>query len=326
MLENVRRCLFGDMKRSKAIHLDDFEVADLLQNKWHQVIESVEAVFTDPHTDMVPKVYLPAGKAGDYRAMPAAMGGYAALKWIGVFPDNKKHDLPTTIGTLILSDRYTGLTLATMDCSTLTAYRTAATSAIAAKYCAPEAREFAFIGCGKQAKYHIEAYESVFSHTKMFVELYDTNKSAMKKLHDWIGEENIARGWGYNESIEGAVKAADVVTTLTPSIEPYLDIHWLKSDCHINAVGADAEGKRELMPNVIDAAADIICDDPEQASHSGELQYSVWPNLGVHTMSDLIKHHKTMNPSKGITLFDSTGVALEDIAIAELIYRLYHEN
>ena len=330
MLENVRQCLFGNMKRSKTIHLDDFEVADLLQDKWHQVIESVEAVFTYPHTDMVPKVYLPAGKAGDYRAMPAAMGGYAALKWIGVFPNNKKYDLPTTIGTLILSDRYTGQTLATMDCSTLTAYRTAATSAIAAKYCAPEAREFAFIGCGKQAKYHIEAYESVFSHMRMIVETYDKDKNAEKVLHDWIHEENIALGWGKNDSVEKAVKNADVVTTLTPSTKPYLDFKYLKENCHVNAVGGDAKGKRELLSNVIGEAENIICDDPEQAFHSGELQYSdEWGHIRpgcsiVYSLRDLIKNKKTVKPEEGVSVFDSTGVALEDIAIAELIYRLYY--
>jgi len=104
-----------------------------------------------------------------------------------------------------------------------------------------------------------------------------------------------------------------------------LDIHDIKSHCHINAVGADAEGKRELMTNVIDGSADVICDDPEQASHSGELQYNVWPHLSVATMADLIKGHKTMQLDKGVSVFDSTGVAIEDIAIAELIYRLSHQ-
>ena len=78
------------------------------------------------------------------------------------------------------------------------------------------------------------------------------------------------------------------------------------------------------MTNVIDGAADVICDDYEQASHSGELQYNVWPHLGVHSISDLIKNHKTMQLAKGVSVFDSTGVAIEDIAIAELIYRLSH--
>ena len=314
-------------------YLEDQIVKELLQDQWHKVIETIEEAFIDPTADMVPKTYLKAGNAGDYRAMPAALGGYAALKWIGVFPNNQEVDpilgsgipLPTTLGTLILSDRYRGQTLMAMDCTTLTAYRTAATSAIAAKYCAPDAKEFAFIGCGLQAKYHIQAYECIFGHMNMTVETHDQNREAMKKLHEWIGKENIASAWGYHDNVEDAVKHADVITTLTPSREAYLDIHWLKSDCHINAVGADAEGKRELMTNVIDGSANIICDDPQQALHSGELQYNEWPHLEINSLKHLIKNYKTMQLNKGVSVFDSTGVAIEDIAIAELIYRLYHE-
>jgi len=212
-----------------------------------------------------------------------------------------------------------------MDCTTLTAYRTAATSAIAAKYCAPKAREFAFIGCGLQAQYHIEAYESVFGHMNMTVETHDRNRDAMKKLHEWIGRENIAGAWGYNDNVEDTVKHADVITTLTPSIEGYLNILDLKSNCHINAVGADAEGKRELMTNVIDGSANVICDDIEQALHSGELQYNEWPHLEINPLKHLIKNHKVMQLDKGVSVFDSTGVALEDIALAILVYEL-HEN
>ncbi len=312
-------------------YLNDLGVKHLLWDEWPAVLQAIEDAFVDPTSEMVPKVYLPAGKAGDYRAMPAALGGYAAIKWIGVFPDNPKGDnpmgisLPTTIGTLILNDRYTGLPLMAMDCTTLTAYRTAATSAIAAKYCAPKAREFAFIGCGLQAQYHIQAYESIFGAMNMTVETHDRNKDAMKKLHEWIGRENIAGAWGYNYNVEDTVKHADVITTLTPSREAYLDIRWLKSNCHINAVGADAVGKRELMTNVIDGAADVFCDDPKQAFHSGELQYNEWPHLPVSSLTDLIEDHKSMQLDKGVSVFDSTGVSIEDIAIAELIYRLSNQ-
>ncbi len=304
--------------------LNDLGVKHLLWDKWGQIIERIEETFLDDSARMVPKIYLD-GDDGDFRAMPAAFKKYACLKWIGVFPNNYQVSLPTTLGTLLLNDRETGKPLIAMDCTTLTAYRTAATSAIAAKYCAPKAREFAFIGCGLQAQYHIEAYESVFGHMNMTVETHDRNRDAMKKLHGWIGRENIAQAWGYNDNVEDTVKYADVVTTLTPSKEAYLNINDLKNNCHINAVGADAVGKRELMTNVIDGAADIFCDDPAQAAHSGELQYNEWPYLNVTSITDLIQNHKTMQLNKGVSVFDSTGVALEDIALAILVYEL-HEN
>ena len=310
------------------IYLKDEQVKDLLNLKWHKIIKCIEEAFVDSSAEMVPKVYLNAHTHGDFRAMPAALGDYACLKWIGVYPNNHliSQFLPTTLGTLLLNDRETGEPLIAMDCTTLTAYRTAATSAIAAKYCAPKAREFAFIGCGLQTQYHIEAYEYVFGHMNMTVDTYDQSRDAMRRLHKWIGKENIAQAWGYNDDVESAVKHADVVTTLTPSTEAYLDVHWLKSDCHVNAIGADAAGKRELMTNVIDGASDVIADDPEQARHSGELQYNEWPHLPINNFSELIKYHQSMQLDKGVSVFDSTGVAIEDIAIAELIYRLHHQS
>ena len=300
-------------------YLSDIEVKDLLKDKWLRVTEAIESAFLDSTAEMIPKTYL-NGWGGDFRAMPAALGDYAALKWVSVFPSNWQKEKHTIHGTLVLSDRRTGETLAAMDCRTLTAYRTAATSAIAAKYCAPKAKEFAFIGCGLQAQYHIEAYESVFGHMNMTVEIHDRNKDAMKKLHEWIGRENIAQAWGYNDNVEDTVKHADVITTLTPSTEGYLNILDLKSDCHVNAVGADAEGKRELMTNVIDGSANVICDDIEQALHSGELQYNEWPHLEINRLKHLIKSHKIMQLDKGVSVFDSTGIAIEDVAIANFIY------
>ena len=213
-----------------------------------------------------------------------------------------------------------------MDCATLTAYRTAVTSAIAAKYCAPDAEEFAIIGCGIQGRYHIEAYEEICcNHMKLSIQLYDTNESPMNQMFNWLGRENLCHAWGRNKSVKETVKHADVITTLTPSTEAYLDILDLPNNCHINAVGADAVGKRELMTNVIDGASDIICDDPIQAIHSGELQYNEWPNLEINSLKYLINNHKTMQLDKGVSVFDSTGVAIEDIAIGILVFELYNK-
>ena len=321
------------------IYLNDDQVSELLHHKgfqrWTEIVERIESAFIDPTAHSVPKTYL-EGKNGDFRAMPAALGDFAALKWIGVFPNNNEVDailgsgipLPTTIGTLILNDRHTGKPLVAMDCTPLTAFRTAATSAIAAKYCAPDAEEFAIIGCGLQAKYHIQAYEAICQgHMNLEVNLYDRNEKAQKKIFNWLGQENLCRAWGRNKSVKEAVESADVITTLTPSTEAYLDILDLPNNCHINAVGADAVGKRELMTNVIDGAADIICDDPIQAMHSGELQYNEWVggHWDINSLKYLIDNYKTMQLDKGVSVFDSTGVAIEDIAIGILVFELYNK-
>ena len=306
-------------------YLDDLAVKELLRDKWLRIAEAIEEAFVDESVLMPEKTYL-QGRGGDFRIMPVAHKQYAAVKWIGVFPDNWQIPVPTINGSLILSDRQTGVPLIGMDCATLTAYRTAVTSAIAAKYCAPDAEEFAIIGCGIQGRYHIEAYEAICQgHMKLSIQLYDTNESPMNQMFNWLGRESLCHAWGRNKSVKEAIKYADVITTLTPSTEGYLDVLDIPNNCHVNAVGADAVGKRELMTNVIDGSANIICDDPMQALHSGELQYNEWPHLDVNSMQYLIKNHKGMQLDKGISVFDSTGVAIEDIAIAELVYRLCHE-
>ena len=226
--------------------LNDLGVDALLYKRWGEVISSIESAFLDDSAKMVPKVYLDSHTHGDFRAMPAALGDYACLKWIGVYPNNHLiSSLPTTLGTLLLNERETGKPLMAMDCTTLTAYRTAATSAIAAKHCLPNnIREIAFVGCGLQAYYHFLAYREVFPNIKT-VSLYDKNEEAIQKLANKIPKTfNVIK---YPSNIEQAIKQADLITTLTPSKEPYLDFNYLKNNCHINAVGADAVGKRELM-------------------------------------------------------------------------------
>mgnify|MGYP003627953056 CR=1 FL=1 len=315
-------------------HLSDDEVKKLLSGEWPSVISRIESAFLNPTADMVPKVYLNSrnNQQGDFRAMPAALGPYAALKWIGVFPKNWQVDdpqkigtsLPTTLGTFLLNDRHTGYPLMSMDCTTLTAYRTAATSAIAAKYCAPDhVGEISFIGCGKQAYYHALAYKEIFKNFKM--SLNDRNMEVAVNLSSRLKKHGLSES-KFNYDVGDAVSDADIITTLTPSTKPYLNVLDLKSNCHINAVGADAVGKRELMTNVIDGAADIIADDPTQAFHSGELQYNEWPHLSVINFPELLKTHESMQLDKGISVFDSTGVAIEDIAIGILVYDLYHNS
>ena len=307
----------------KHIHIRNEQVEDLLCYKWLDVAEAIESAFVDETADMIPKTYLD-GWGGDFRVMPAALGDYTAVKWVSVFPDNWKKEKHTVGGMLVLSDRRTGETLATMDCMTLTAYRTAATSAIAAKYCAPDAREFAIIGCGIQGRYHVEAYEAICrNHMSLSISLYDHNERAQRIFFNWLGRENLCQSWGRNKSVKDAVQHADVVTTLTPTTEAYLNVLDLPDRCHVNAVGADAAGKRELMTNVVDGSTTIVCDDPQQALHSGELQYSnEWPKLDINSLKYIIKNHESMDLNKGISVFDSTGVAIEDIAVAKLIYEL----
>ena len=314
-------------------YLEDEKVSNLLDGKWEKIINAIELAFVDPTGDMVPKIYL-EGKGGDFRAMPASLNAFAAMKWIGVFPDNHSVDdpdqvlgtpLPTTLGTLILNDKFTGYPLMAMDCTTLTAYRTAATSAVAAKHCAPKnVRDIAFIGCGMQAYYHALAYQKVFGNFTAC--LYDKNMETAVKLSTKLHRHGL-RSIKFNKDLKKITEHADIITTLTPSTEAYLDVHDIPNNCHVNAVGADAVGKRELKGGVIRDANHVICDDMEQAMHSGELQHHSPMTLGGLAILSLGSVIEDPNPGlrSGVSVFDSTGVAIEDIAIAILIYKLYNK-
>jgi|10_taG_2_1085330.scaffolds.fasta_scaffold05123_6 alanine dehydrogenase len=306
------------------IHLTDGQVSKLLQNREHEILTSMSRVFSDykyGRAQMVPKIYLD-NHNGDFRAMPASWDNVAGVKWISVYPGNRQYDRPTIQGTFILNNIDTGEPLISMDCGVLTAYRTAAVSALAAKKLSKTGigEDIVFIGCGYQAKIHLMMYESALGSIGS-VELYDTNKKAMKEFHDWIGEENIARSWGWNKSVSDACKNPKIITTLTPATEPYLNCSHICSNTHINAVGADAPGKREITDSIW-MKCSLIVDDYTQALHSGETQHS--EDSPYIDLADIIAG--TCKLPEGPTLFDSTGLAIEDVAIGKLIYKLYNEE
>lgn len=310
------------------LHLNEEEISGLLGDKHYQIIQYMEDVFKDWNkgsASMIPKTYL-TNSNGDFRAMPASWDMYSGVKWISVFPRNRNFKLPTIHGTLILSKSWTGESIVTMDCATLTAYRTAAVSALAGKYLTnpEEINSISFIGCGYQAKIHAIMYDEVFPNLKN-IKIYDKSKAQARKFMSWLCDNYIGSSWGIEKSVKRACNEADVVTTLTPSTEPYLKGEYLKDVKHINAVGADAKGKRELCDDVLQDNI-IVVDDFDQASHSGEMQYN--KDLPFRSLANIIEgvDGDYMKRIEGLTVFDSTGVAIEDIAIGRLIYERYHQR
>jgi len=300
-------------------HLDDFQINEILDGCELQLIQYMDNVFTDYRkgvAKMVPKVYL-TQPDGDYRAMPASWLAFAGIKWVSVYPKNSELNLPTVGGTLILNDSGTGTKLISMDCGVLTAYRTAAVSALAAKYILPRdsVNTISFIGCGVQSKLHLKMYMSVFPYLDT-VKLYDKN---FEQAESYMTDRDIK--CIPCKSVQEVCTGSSLITTLTPSTIPILNRSDLDltSAVLINAIGADAEGKRELSDDILHDCQ-LIVDDYEQASHSGEMQYkNDLPYLTLdHIITDGIA-----NPKK-LTVFDSTGVAIEDIAIGRFIYEKYY--
>ena len=307
------------------LHLNDHQVENLLEGSEVQIVQYMEDVFKDFVTGrakMIPKTYLTTRWKGDFRAMPASWQDISGIKWISVFPNNHKSNLPTIHGTLLLNDTLTGEPIISMDCAKLTGYRTAAVSALAAKHLTVSniVHTLTFIGCGYQSKLHMMMYAAVFPNIKR-VKLYDINTESVDKLMHWMDKKYKLESVSTYDNIPHACSNADVITTLTPSTEAYLGLDDIDDTVmHINAIGADAPGKRELKDDIWQKF-DLVVDDEEQATHSGETQYV--DGVPHYTLKELIQGGDVKDKP---TVFDSTGLAIEDIAIGKLIYEKYNQG
>ncbi|MBM3149508.1 MAG: alanine dehydrogenase [Chloroflexi bacterium] len=295
------------------------DVKELLNMK--EILEAVEQAFRDHAVGkaaMPPKAYLSL-EQGDLRAMPAAVSGAAGMKWVNSHPQNPSRGLPTVMAVLIVNDPATGYPLAVMDATDLTAYRTGATAAIAAKYLArKDSHTLGIVGAGKQA------YTQLMAHAEMFdlklVKVFDLSPAATQKFVQSFPEFTIQA-----TSLEDAV-AADILCTLTPAREPVVKKEWVKPGTHINAVGADGPGKQELDPLILKEAM-MVVDNMEQAVNGGEinvpLKKGVYSTDQVYaTLDEVVAGKKTgRGETKAVTVFDSTGLAIEDIAVASLVYK-----
>jgi alanine dehydrogenase len=285
-----------------------------------EVIPVVEKAFkelTEGKGAMPSKVYLTL-KDGDFRAMPAALPGAAGMKWVNVHTGNPSKGLPTVMAVLIYNDPATGYPLAIMDATESTAFRTAATSAIASKYLARKnSTTLGIVGAGRQASTHIMAHRLIFDFKE--IRVFDISSEAVARLIKGFPESPIKE-----RSLEETVKS-DIVCTLTPAHQPVVKSRWIMPGTHINAVGADAQGKEELEPSILNDAL-VVVDDLRQASHGGEINVPLSKGLFKKqqiyaTLGEIITGIKTgRTDNKIITVFDSTGLAIEDIAVARLLY------
>ena len=247
------------------------------------------------------------------------LGDAVGVKWVNSHPQNPaRHGLPAVIGVYILSDPDTALPLAIMDATLLTAMRTGAAGAVASKYLAVEKpRTMGFIGCGVQARVLLEAHRVVYPEIAGDIEL------RMADIHDEAAAAFAREAGGSAVSLESAA-ACDIVCTSTPSQSPVVKQSWLSPGAHINAMGADGPGKQELDPDIL-LAGKLVIDDPAQAFHSGEVNIPLHKGIlteeGVYAMlGEIVAGKKAGRTGDEITIFDSTGLAIQDVAVAKAIY------
>jgi alanine dehydrogenase len=290
-------------------------------------VEAVELAFADHArgvAQMPAKVYLTLeAHAGDFRAMPSYVGAgggqsaAAGVKWVNSHPDNpKRHGLPSVMGVYILSDPATALPLAILDATVLTAARTGAAAAVASKHLAkPGPKTIGFVGSGVQARWMLEAHRVVFGDA-LEVLASDIDQAAA---------EAFVKTWGGRATSVEEASGCDIVCTSTPGRSVAVQRTWVKPGAHINAMGADAPGKQELDPAILDGAV-IVIDEHHQATHSGEVNVplsrgELREDQLFATLGEIVTGAKKIaRDGSTITLFDSTGLAVQDVALARVLF------
>lgn len=298
------------------------EMGDLIDS-----IEEAFVAYQNGDATMPPKSYIDLDEVnGDFRSMPAAVDDSAGIKWVNVHPDNpKKYDLPTVMGVVIYSDPETAYPLAIMDGTVLTRLRTGAVAGVATRHLAPsDADTLGLLGAGQQAHTQLDAIANVVDLDK--VVLTDLDDEAVKSFVQAERDRDIEVVGGTAEEVAGC----DVISTTTPSRSPILKREWIQDGTHINAIGADAEGKQELESEIL-ADANVVVDDWEQCSHSGEINTAVAEGVldsdDVHAdLSEVVTGVAESSDDTDITVFDSTGLAIQDVATARVVYESADEK
>jgi alanine dehydrogenase len=287
--------------------------------------------YGEGRANMPPKSYLQLAK-GDFRAMYGSLRlaeEICGLKWVNVHPENPARGLPTVMAKIVLNDPETALELADMDGTYITNYRTGAAGGLAARYLAnPEAATLGVLGAGVQARMQVAAVLKVRPISR--ITIYNRTLSRAQALADELASR-------YNVQVtvatepRDAVADKDIVVTTTASRSPLVQADWISPGTHINAMGADAAGKQEL-DGALFAKAKIFVDDWAQARHSGEINVPLAQGLvpQENLCGSLGEVVAGKNPgrtnSQEITVFDSTGLVIQDLALALAVYRLARER
>jgi ornithine cyclodeaminase/alanine dehydrogenase-like protein (mu-crystallin family) len=251
--------------------------------------------------------------------------GYFAAKLNANFPQNgPRHGLPTIQGVVALCDAATGTPLAVMDSMALTALRTAAATAVAAKYLSGEnAKSVMICGCGGQASAHLRALLRVRTPARLLVYDQDPSKAAaFAALHGRETRIPIKPV----EDLAQAVSVSDIVVTCTTASRYFIEREMVAAGTFVAGVGADNENKQELDPLLL-ANSTVVADLTDQCAAIGDLHHAIDAN--VMTRADVhaelgeivagLKQGRTREDE--VIVFDSTGTALQDVAAAAAVYR-----
>ncbi len=298
-----------------------------------EAMKAVETAFIERglgFAQMPPKIYLSYSKYnGDLRAMPSYLERLeiSAVKVVNSHSENQsKYNLPSVMAIIVLIDPQNGAPLAIMDGTWITAIRTGAAGGLAAKYLArKDSKKVGLIGAGAQAKTQLLALMTLYGKLDLVKVWSRTRESRENFVYEAkMTYEEIPQIIAV-ENVEDAAKEVDIIVTTTPSRTPLVFDKWISEGTHFNCIGADAPGKEELDPAIL-RRAKIVVDNWEQASHSGEINVPL--SQGLISKKDIwgdiceiaagLKQGRTSESE--ITVFTSTGLAIQDAIIAKLVY------
>jgi ornithine cyclodeaminase/alanine dehydrogenase-like protein (mu-crystallin family) len=268
---------------------------------------------------MPAKVYLDSPSFGDFRAMPARGDGLALVKWVTSFPGNPARGLPTVTGVICLSSAETGEPLMLLDARSVTALRTGAVAAVAAMALArSDARTVGIVGSGLHGTWAARCLAAAGYGPGVCHDPRPTAAEALAGELDW------------RTGTLAQALACDVVCCVTPGNEPVVDVGSLHAGLHLNMLGADGPGKAEATTGAV-ASCVLFCDEWEQASHGGELTGAVTAGLvGRSDVTELGAVLAGSSPGRpgpeAVTLFDSTGLAIQDQAVASAAFAAWEDN
>ena len=284
-----------------------------------EVNMAVESAFSDHGkglVEMPPKVYITLPE-GDFRTMPAYLPSLAiaGVKIVNVHPGNPAKGFPTVMALTVILDIDTGQPTAVINATRLTDMRTGAAGAVAAKYLSARKEiVLGVIGTGRQAQAQVTAISRELKIRQ--INIWSRNPDHVRKFADRFMEFPCVA------SLIEKTCDCDVLVTTTPSRSPIIRSEWIHPGTHINAIGADAPGKEELDPSLL-RRAQVFVDDPAQAIHSGEINVPI--SNGIYratdiagTLGEVVIGRKTRAGPDTITIFDSTGLAIQDLAIAKI--------
>ena len=292
-------------------------------------IEAVEEAFADHGSGKTQIPDRPVLRFEQHRGMIGVMPAYmermqaAGVKIISHHADNYKRGLPEGMGLVIYNDPETGMPLAIMDCAYITKMRTGAATAVGVKYLAGKNTPvLGIIGTGAQAKPQITAINKVRALTT--IKAFDIRPDAAAKFKEQITEPGLHVQIMNNP--KDVCLGTDIIVTCTSSSRPIVKEEWLQPGVHITALGADMPHRRELYPGVYACADKLVTDIPNQALVTGEIMDSITEgsitkeDLNL-TLGEIVAGKRGgRNNGNDISIFKSTGMAIQDVAVAKIVY------